>query len=165
MPARQFECIVFAYIVEHQGALPQYIKENMIDDRIFERITLLSEEGNQLGDEERYDEAIEKFSEALELVPEPKRDWEAGNWLSASIGDMYFLKGDHKEALEYFYDAYVSPEEAANPFINMRIGQCLLETGDAVKAKEFLMRTYMTEGEKIFSGEDEKYFAHIKDSI
>ena len=136
-----------------------------MDDRTFERITQLSEEGNQLADDGQYDEAIEKFSEALKLVPEPKRDWEAGSWLSASIGDMYFLKGDHKNGLEYFYDSYASPDNAANPFINVRIGQCLLETGDDAKAKEFLLRAYMIEGDKIFSGEDEKYFDHIRDIV
>ena len=48
-----------------------------LDDKLYERIEELSEEGNEFADEERYAQARAKFEEALSLVPAPKTDWEA----------------------------------------------------------------------------------------
>ena len=68
-----------------------------LDDKLYERIEELSEEGNEFADEERYAQARAKFEEALSLVPAPKTDWEAALWLYASIGDMNFMLGNYKE--------------------------------------------------------------------
>jgi Flp pilus assembly protein TadD len=61
-----------------------------LDDEIYGRITELSDEGNELAEDDNFEAAVAKFSEALELIPAPKTDWEAATWLYASIGDMYY---------------------------------------------------------------------------
>ncbi len=136
-----------------------------LDDDIYNRITDLSEEGNTLAGEENYSLALEKFKEALTLIPEPKKDWEASLWLYASIGDMFYSKKDFASAANAFYDALNCPDGVENPFVYIRLGECLFELGDEIKAREYLLRAYMLAGKDIFENEDEKYFKVIEDII
>ena len=55
----------------------------------------------------------------------------------------------------YFYDP-------GNPFINLRLGQCELESDCILDAKEHLLKAYMAEGSTIFEGENLKYLQAIK---
>jgi tetratricopeptide (TPR) repeat protein len=136
-----------------------------LDDKLYDQITLLSEEGNELADEEKYEEALEKFCDALKLIPTPKIDWEASMWLYASIGDMYFSLEKYQEASDSFFDALNCPDGQANAFVHLRLGESLFETKQKDKAKEHLLQAYMLDGEEIFSEEDPKYFQLIKDII
>ncbi|MCF6348438.1 MAG: hypothetical protein L3J20_09090 [Flavobacteriaceae bacterium] len=45
-----------------------------LSDEIHDKITALSDEGDFLLENEKTDEALEKFQEALVLVPSPKSD-------------------------------------------------------------------------------------------
>ena len=55
----------------------------------------------------------------------------------------------------YFYDP-------GNPFINLRLGQCELESDCILDTKEHLLKAYMAEGSTIFEGENLKYLQAIK---
>ena len=136
-----------------------------LDDEIYEKIETLSDEGHAFAEEDKYDLALEKFQEALKLVPEPKTEWEASTWLYASIADMYFNKNDFGNAGDAFRNAMNCPEGNVNPFILLRLGECLFETNDKAGAKEFLLKAYEIESEDIFEEEDPKYFALIKDAV
>lgn len=131
-------------------------------DDIYDKITALSEKGNELIDSDQFDAAIVTFNEALDLIPEPKTEWTATTWLYAAIGDALFLKGDCQKSLDIFYKAYNSPSATDNPFINLRLGQCLFELGQVDKAEDFLMRAYMLDGTVIFQGDGEKYLTHMR---
>lgn len=133
-----------------------------LDDDIYNKITELSEEGNKLFDYCEFDEAIEKFKEALDLVPEPKTIWEASLWLYTAIGDSYFMDDEYEKALDAMYDAYNCTDATENPFVNLRLGQCLFELEQMDKAEEFLLRAYMLDGTEIFKGEGKKYLAYMK---
>jgi hypothetical protein len=56
--------------------------------------------GNQLADEQRFEEAIAKYNKAWRLVPEPKNDWIASTWILAAIADTCFLAGYKTSALK-----------------------------------------------------------------
>lgn len=133
-----------------------------LDDDVYDKITALSEKGNELINTDQFDAAVVKFNEALDLLPEPKTDWKASTWLYAAIGDALFLKGDCASALDTFYNAYNSPSATDNPFINLRLGQCLFELDQLEKAEDFLMRAYMLDGTDVFEGDGEKYLAHMR---
>lgn len=124
--------------------LPEIIC-NQVDD--------LSEEGNDLFDQSRFSAATEKWSAALELLPEPKTDWEAYTWLSASIGDANYQLGKLDEARISFFDALNGPEGQSNPFIHYRLGQCEIKLENQDKGVEHLLRAYMLDGDSIFTGE------------
>jgi len=133
-----------------------------LDDALYDSITVLSEEGNDLADNDCFAAAKAKFEEALALVPEPKTIWEASLWLYASIGDMCFMMGDYAGGSKQMYNAINCADGYENPFVNIRLGQAQYELGDKEKAKEYLLCAYMMEGEDIFQEEDEKYFDFIR---
>ena len=127
-----------------------------LSDELYDRIEELSETGNEAMESEDYTKAISCFQEALDILPEPKEDWEAYLWLAGSIGDAHFMMGDYGKSLEFFRKCY-NIGETDNPFILLRLDENYLEMKDETNATEFLLRAYMLEGEKIFK-EDWKYF-------
>lgn len=129
------------------------------------KVKKLSSEGNTLAEKGLFDEAIIKFTEALQVLPPPRNQWEANTWLLSAIGDMFFLKEEFAIATKYFYDSLNSPEGINNPFINLRLGECLYNMTEFAKSKEYLLRAYMIDGKNIFNEEDKKYFDFIKDII
>jgi tetratricopeptide (TPR) repeat protein len=134
-----------------------------LPDELYEKITALSEEGNELSDRGDQEGAIERFETAYDLLPDPREKWDAAMWLVASIGDCLFLKGDFKRAGQYFREAQKLPDGLENPFIFYRLGQCLLELGDEAESVDALISAYMLAGEEIFSKGDPKYFEFLKE--
>ncbi|WP_105401794.1 hypothetical protein [Neorhizobium sp. T7_12] len=61
-------------------------QEGLADD-IHDRVTELSEQGNDLFDRGDAKAAISVWRWALQLLPEPRCKWEAAVWLHASIGE------------------------------------------------------------------------------
>ncbi|MDR3338481.1 MAG: hypothetical protein LBT25_00045 [Candidatus Symbiothrix sp.] len=136
-----------------------------IDDVNYEQITSLSEDGNELADEENYGDALAKYNEALDLIPSPKIDWEASTWLYASIGDMYYSLENYEAAVNNLYNALNCPDGYENPFIHLRLGESLYELNRKDKAKEYLLQAYMLDGKEIFSEQDSKYFELIQNIV
>ena len=126
-----------------------------LPDEIYERIEALSEEGNELCDDENFTAAVAKWIEALDLVPEPKTDWEAATWLYASIGDILYQQGKLRDARDALFDALNCPGGQENPFVHYRLGQCEVKLGNEDRGVDELLRAYMLDGEEVFSGEDD----------
>lgn len=136
-----------------------------LDDKVYNQIVQQCEEGDILFEVEQFDQALEKYLVALDMVPAPKTDWEASTWLYTVIGDTYLIKDDYEMAKSNFYNALNCPDGISNPLILLRLGESLFECGELEKAKEYLLKAYMLEGYKIFFEEDDKYFDLIKDII
>ena len=141
--------------------------ENNIElsDELYEQIEELSEQGNDLVDEDDFEGALEKFQCALDLLPEPKAQWEAALWLYASMGDMYLFTEDFEAAKENFFNALNCPDGQESGFVHLRLGESLLELGEEDKAVDHLLKAYMLEGPEIFSEEEEKYFDFLKSKV
>ena len=77
-----------------------------LSDELYDRIEELSETGNEAMESEDYAKAISCFQEALDILPEPKEDWEAYLWLVGSIGDAHFMMGNYGKSLEFFRKCY-----------------------------------------------------------
>lgn len=133
-----------------------------LPDAVHDQITDLSTEGDSLAEQAKYREAIEKYVAALDLLPEPKFDWEACTWLLAAIGDANFLGGHHEQARVALSDAMHCPGAIGNPFIHLRLGQAQFELGNLERAADELARAYMGAGKEIFEEDDPKYFAFLK---
>ena len=136
-----------------------------MDDKTYNIIQELCEQGDDLTDSEQYEDAIEKYTQALNLIPEPKYYYEASTWVYTAIGDALFYLENYNQALNMFQEALKCPNGIGNPFILVRIGECLFETDSLDNAKNYLLQAYMVEGEEIFENEDEKYFEVIRDLI
>jgi len=133
-----------------------------LDDHLYEQITALCAEGDKLFEKRSFDKALEHYSSALALVPNPKNDWHASVWINTALGDTYFFMKDFEKAKNAFYDAYNGPDATGNPFVNLRLGQCLFDLNEMEKAEDFLLRAYMLEGEDIFDSDNPKYLRHMR---
>jgi tetratricopeptide (TPR) repeat protein len=124
-------------------------------DEIFDKIEELSEQGNVFSEDSEFDKAIEIWSSALDLLPEPKTDFEAYTWLSASTGDALYFLERYEEAKHYFYNALNGLNGYGNPFVHYRLGQCLIILGNEEDGIQSLLKAYMLDGEDIFHQDDE----------
>ncbi|MFC3653409.1 hypothetical protein ACFONN_17760 [Dyella humi] len=133
--------------------------------QIWDKVDDLSAQGNDLCDESRFAEAIEKWRAAIALLPEPRVDWEAYTWLSASIGDVQYQVGQLDAARHSFYDALNGPGGQENPFVHYRLGQSLIRLGEDERGIQSLLKAYMLDGEKIFSADSEgaRYLKKLRD--
>lgn len=132
-----------------------------LSDEVHDQVTSLSEAGNALAEEGDYSAALTRFSEAWNLLPEPKTDWDAATWLLVAIGDVCFLAKRYEEAREALQYAIVEAHGLGNPFIHLRLGQSQYELGNMDRAADELMRAYMGAGPEIFRNDDPKYLAFL----
>lgn len=140
---------------------------NVLTDEILDQIESLSELGNEAYEEEHYLQAIEFWQQALSLIPDPQHHVAESQWLTASIGDSYFLLEKFSESLNYFQLAKSNIEENAyeNAFIMLRLGQSYLENNHPEEAREYLLRAYMLEGREIFEFDDPKYLVFLSHQV
>lgn len=123
----------------------------------------LCEKGTSLSEVGEYQEALVCFQCALEKIPATYDHEEERVWILTAIGDTLFQLQQYSNAMEYLRRAYFY--DPGNPFINLRLGQCELESGCIHDAKEHLLKAYMAEGATIFEGESLKYLQAIKEQI
>jgi tetratricopeptide (TPR) repeat protein len=136
-----------------------------LDEALYQQITYLSERGNAFMDAGAPASAAGMFERAMDLLPEPKTEWEAATWLNASIGDALFAQEQYAAARDRFLDALNCPGGPANPFVHLRLGECCYELGETARAKDHLMRAYMLEGREIFASEPRKYYEAIRPDV
>lgn len=136
-----------------------------MNEEIEDKLDELSELGNTEMDNENFIEAIKYYKQALDIIPQPKDEYEASGWLYASIGDAYFFIDEYTASLDNFLKAYkICGTEEMNPFILLRIGQNYYNLNNKPQAIDFLLRAYMLDGEDIFEDEEE-YFEFLKDNV
>jgi tetratricopeptide (TPR) repeat protein len=133
-----------------------------LSDATYAEVTRLSAAGDTLAKKGEHYLAIETYVEALELLPEPKTQWEAATWLLVAIGDANYLGGHYEQARSALADAMHCPGAIGNPFIHLRLGQVQFELGNRERAADELARAYMGAGTGIFEDEDPKYFDFLK---
>ncbi|MGG4552088.1 tetratricopeptide repeat protein [Paenibacillus humicus] len=136
-----------------------------LDDKVYSQIVQMCEKGDNLVEEGELHKAIDLYTKALDLIPSPKNHWEASTWIYTAIGDAYYIYDEFEMAKSNFYNALNCPEGTTNPLILLRLGESLFECGELERAKEYLLKAYILDGEKLFVEEDDKYFELIKDII
>jgi tetratricopeptide (TPR) repeat protein len=125
-------------------------------------ITRLCEEGDELAKEGSDAAAYAKYSEAWELLPDDKDNWEASTWVLGAVGELQFRNRKFDKALNSYLRAVQCPNGVGNPYIHLRIGQTQYELGNMEGAADNLARAYMGGGEEIFRDEEPKYFTFLK---
>ncbi|RNB92828.1 tetratricopeptide repeat protein [Brevibacillus fluminis] len=136
-----------------------------LSDSTFSEIAALSKQGDDLvkaGDPEA---GKHKYIEALRLLPENHREWEAATWLYVAIGDVHFQMKNYDKAFKCFFNAVQCPKGLGNPYIHLRLGQLYYEQDNLEKAADELTRAYMGAGIEIFMEDDPKYLAFLETKI
>jgi tetratricopeptide (TPR) repeat protein len=106
--------------------------------------------------------AFDCFADALERVPEPVHQWNAGAWILVAMGECGFRAGNYAAALDSLTDAMHAPGTIGNPWVHLRLGQCLLNLGEEERAADELARAYRGGGRGIFEGQDPRCFAMVE---
>jgi len=106
--------------------------------------------------------AFDCFAEALERIPEPVHQWNAGAWILVAMGECGFRAGNCERALEPLTDAMHAPGTIGNPWVHLRLGQCFINLGEEERAADELARAYIGGGRGIFKDQDPKYFAFVE---
>jgi tetratricopeptide (TPR) repeat protein len=133
-----------------------------LSEKLHEEIKEYCAHGDVLAEAGQFKEALGAYNSAWKLIPEPKNQWEAATWVLAAIADAAFLGGflqSAKQAIEY---GMTCPGAIGNPFMHLRFGQILLDSGEHDRSADELMRAYMGAGPEIFERDDPKYLAFLK---
>ena len=128
-----------------------------LDKATREQIKRLCAEGYTLYDAGDFKQALRRFYQAWMLLPKPQTDHEAGGWVLTAIGDAYFRSQQYEQGKEALGSALHCEGMIDNPFIHLRLGQCLLELGHKGKASTHLHLAYERGGRKMFQKEAPKY--------
>ena len=136
-----------------------------LNDALYEKITNYCNSGDTLYDNGEYHDAIKMYKKAFEILPEPKEEWEATTWICSALADAFAEVGETEKSLQYALLADKCPNGVMNPYIQLQVGMSFFDIGNKNKAREYLLRAYMLEGEDIFSDVTSEYFALIQDLI
>lgn len=119
------------------------------------RIEALSEQGNQLMDDDQFSAALEAWREAYQLLPAPRDERSAALWLHASIAEALYMMGDFPGARNAMREALGAPGGAENPYVHYMLGKALwqLDDEDAVDA---LLKAYLLDGVDIFDTDEDE---------
>jgi tetratricopeptide (TPR) repeat protein len=106
--------------------------------------------------------AFRSLYEALNLLPEPRQQWNAAGWLLVGMGECAFRLGQWEAAVGPLQDAMICPGTLGNPWVHLRLGQVRYELDEKDRAADELARAYMGGGREVFEGEDPKYFGLVE---
>jgi len=129
---------------------------------LHEMILRICTDGDALAAAGHYDDAIAEYRHAWSLVPRPQERWSEATWVLGGFVDAYFLSGRPKLARQALDRAMACPDGPEQPFLNLRLGQILLDAGDETGAAQALARAYRDAGEDIFVNEADRYLTFIK---
>ena len=88
------------------------------------KIKKLIEQAEHAFAESNYAESVRILEEAIELLPNEKRESNVALRVFAAIGDAHFLLGNYQIALEHLEEAANCEDGFNNPFVLLRRGEC-----------------------------------------
>jgi hypothetical protein len=133
-----------------------------LDPATYHKVQALCALGDTLAADSAFGQAIVEYKKAWSMVPEPRDKWEASTWILAALADAAYLSGDSAMARDALQLAMTCPGGIGNPFLHLRLGEVLFDTGELSAAADELMRAYMAEGAEIFAAENPRYLAFLK---
>lgn len=132
-----------------------------LDNTILEEYQRTCQEADALLEEHHYEDALIRFQEALNLLPDGL--WNCEAYAYAGKGEALQALENWEEAFQAFMWVYVN-DQTENPYILMNLGICYYHLNNIQKAKEFLLAAYDLDGEEVFEGA-ERYLDIIRPFI
>ncbi len=128
-----------------------------LDQNISDNIRRCCQLGYEHYDRADNKAALRHFYKAWTLLPKPQSQWQEAGWVLTAMGDCYFAKADFSNGIESLRSALHCPKAANNPFIHMRLGQCLFEAGQLQEARHHLQHALEHDGKSLLAQQDQKY--------
>lgn len=135
-----------------------------LDQALHAKVSELCERGDAHVEAGELDLAVERYEEALSLLPRPLHRWHAATWILTALGETLSFQKRHREAASALDEALRCPGGLGNPLIHLRLGQALLELGDEGGAREHLGRAFLAAAEDVFKGEEPRYLAIAREA-
>ena len=128
-----------------------------LDNDTHLQVRALCAQGYGCYDTGDFKQALRHFYQAWMLLPKPQTDFVESGWVLTAIGDSYFCSAQYEQAKEALASALHCEGMIDNPFIHLRLGQCLLELGQQGPACTHLGLAFERGGRKLFDKEAPKY--------
>lgn len=136
-----------------------------LDAKTYQAIEQDCTEGDRLTEADDLDAALQAYRQAWARLPDPQRAWEAATWIKIAIADVHFFAGRFSESLAELDFALTCPGGLSNPYVALRMGQCLFELGQEEEARACLADALEAAGEEIFDGEAPQYLALLRPRV
>ncbi len=136
-----------------------------LDSGTYAEVTRLCARGDELVGSDELAEAVRQYEQALSLLPPPFYRWKAATWVLTALGETLYFQRDYPAARRALQDALLCPDAATNPLIHLRLGQALYDLLEMEAARQELLGAYMLDGERVFRGEDPKYWNYLRSSV
>lgn len=130
-------------------------------EELYNELLALAEQGDNYSENNEFDAAIDQYQQALNLLPEPKSEWEAATWLYVALGDALFSENRLIEARNAYEIALKSPDGSDNPYIWFCLGEVFFSLGIPDQAKANFKMAYSLDGLNIFEGQNPAYLELI----
>jgi hypothetical protein len=101
-----------------------------LSDELYQQIKQHCACGDNSAGHDRFSEALGCYWNAWDLLSDLRTSWKAATWILATIGHANFLSGDFAAGSDNLNMAMHCPEAIGNPFLRLRLGQCLLSWVD-----------------------------------
>lgn len=136
-----------------------------LSEKLYEAITNLLDEGDELVERGKYKEAIAYYEEAMNRLPEPKEDWTLFDTIAICIGDSYYEMGEYIVADRFYTTSLTRGSGIENPYVWYVKGRNLIKLGNKEEAIDALMRAYMLDGTDVFDTDDGEFLSYIEPYI
>lgn len=100
-----------------------------------------------------YRAGLRLFYRAWTLIPKPQVEFEESGWVLSAIGDSYFKLDQFQQGKEALISAIHCDNMRDNPFVHLRLGQCLHALGENESSLKHLRYAWARGGEKLYSKE------------
>ncbi|APR84840.1 TPR repeat protein [Minicystis rosea] len=138
---------------------------SQLDEHIVATVTALCERGDDDVENGLYEAAVEKYEEALTLIPRPLYAWAVTTWIFSAIAEARYLQKDWARTKESIMEAFRCEGAIGNPFLHLRLGQAEIALGNKGRGVEELIRAHERGGDEVFDGEDPKYLALVRAAL
>jgi hypothetical protein len=141
---------------------PDEHKVARLPAKTFAEVKAKAEDGERRMAAGDFRAAFDLFVGALDLLPDPREQWNAAGWLLVALGENAIRASSFQAAEGPLTDAMWCPGTIGNPWVHLRCGQMRFELGEMDKAGDELSRAYVGGGREVFEGQDPKYFALVE---
>lgn len=116
----------------------------------------LINEGSIFDEQKNYDKAIECYSKAWSLMPEPKNEWDLSVVVTSSLFHSYFNKGDFDKA-EKWANLVSSCKPTDEESVLIYLGMVYYELNQYKKSLDYFDDIYNKVGKRAFKDFPKKY--------